>query len=162
VGNLSAPADRVGIYAGDAGVGSVSPTTLISLNDLNGATSTVTAVTKDQVRYIVNAATAQGIFGTPFGARRNLSQDAVSNIANVALFKNIKLNERANLEFNATLTNVFNHPNFQSIDPTIENAGIPKSLQAPGVGFADPSVTNDVAGNALGNRIIHLGLTFRF
>ncbi|MBZ5504044.1 MAG: carboxypeptidase regulatory-like domain-containing protein [Acidobacteriia bacterium] len=162
VGNLSAPADRVGIYAGDAGVGSVSPTTLISLNDLNGATSTVTPVTKDQVRYIINAATAQSIFGTPFGARRNLSQDAPTNLANVALFKNIKLNERANLEFNATLQNVFNHPNFQSIDPVIENAGIPKNLQAPGVGFADPSVTNDVLGNALGNRIVRFGLTFRF
>jgi hypothetical protein len=152
----------VGIYAGDAGVGSVSATTLISLNALNGATPTVTPVTKDQVRYIINAATAQSVFGTPFGGGRNLSQDAVTNITNLALFKNVKFNERASLEFQATLQNVFNHPNFQSIDPVIENAGLPKNLQAPGVGFADPSVTNDVIGNALGNRIIRFGLTFRF
>src|SRR6266853_588303 len=162
VGNLNAPAASVGIFAGDAGITTVSPTTLLSLNDLNATTPQVTAVTSSQVRYIINAATAQGIFGTPFGARRNLSQDAPSNIANLALFKNIKLNERANLEFNATLQNVLNHPNFQSIDPFIENAGIPRDKQAPGVGFADPSVTNDVVGNALGNRIVRFGLTFRF
>ena len=97
-----------------------------------------------------------------FGARRNLSQDAVTNIANLAFFKNIKMNERASLEFNATLQNVFNHPNFQSIDPNIENVGLTPGQQAPFVGFADPSVSNDVVGNALGNRIIRVGLTFRF
>jgi hypothetical protein len=119
-------------------------------------------VQQNAVRYIINASTAQSIFGTPFGARRNLSQDAITNIANLALFKNIKLNERASLEFNATFQNVFNHPNFQSIDPNIEDAGLTKSQQAPFVGFADPSVTNTVVGNALGNRIVRFGLTFRF
>jgi hypothetical protein len=162
VGNLNAPASSVGVFAGDAGVTTVSPTTLLSLNALNAATPQVTPVTSDQVRYILNAATAQSVFGTPFGARRNLSQDALSNIANIALFKKVKLNERANLEFNATFQNVFNHPNFQSIDPFIENAGIPKDQQVPFVGFGDPSVTNDVVGNALGNRIVRFGLTFRF
>ena len=78
------------------------------------------------------------------------------------MFKNIKMNERASLEFNATFQNVFNHPNFQSIDPNIEDAGLTKIQQAPFVGFADPSVTNDVVGNALGNRIVRFGLTFRF
>jgi hypothetical protein len=121
-----------------------------------------TAVQQNAVRYIINASTAQSIFGTPFGARRNLSQDAPTNIANLALFKNIKMNERASLEFNATFQNVFNHPNFQSIDPNIEDAGLSRSQQAPFVGFADPSVTNDVVGNALGNRIVRFGLTFRF
>jgi hypothetical protein len=162
IGNVNAPASQVGIYAGDAGVTSVSPNTLISLNGLNAATPTVTPVTNNQVRYIINAATAESIFGTPFGGARNLSQDAPTNIANLALFKNIKLNERASLEFNATFQNVFNHANFQSIDAAIEDAGIPKGSQAPFIGFADPSVTNDVVGNALGNRIIHFGLTFRF
>ena len=84
------------------------------------------------------------------------------SIANLALFKNIKMNERASLEFNATLQNVVNHPDFQSVDPNIENVGLSKSQQAPFVGFADPSVTNDVVGNALGNRIVRVGLTFRF
>ncbi|HET8892084.1 MAG TPA: carboxypeptidase regulatory-like domain-containing protein [Candidatus Angelobacter sp.] len=162
VGNLNAPASSVGIFAGDAGIGTVSPTTLLSLNDLNATTPQVTPVTSDQVRYIINAATSQSIFGTPFGGRRNLSQDAPTNIANLALFKNVKLNERASVEFTTTLQNVFNHANFQSIDPFIENAGIPKNQQLPFVGFGDPSVSNDVIGNALGNRIVRFGLTFRF
>ena len=90
-----------------------------------------TAVQQNAVRYIINASTAQSIFGTPFGARRNLSQDAPTNIANLALFKNIKMNERASLEFNATFQNVFNHPNFQSIDPNIEDAGLTQQPAGP-------------------------------
>ncbi|HEX3153852.1 MAG TPA: carboxypeptidase regulatory-like domain-containing protein [Candidatus Angelobacter sp.] len=190
VGNLGAPASSVGVYGSDAcfmfGTGDptvdatipvcngrVSPTALISLNSMNatgiGKNPDPTnsgpvpgAIDSKSVRYIINGAQAQSVFGTPFGARRNLSQDAPTNIANLALFKNIKLNERASLEFNATLQNVFNHPNFQSIDPNIEDAGLTRSQQAPFVGFADPSVTNDVVGNALGNRIVRVGLTFRF
>jgi hypothetical protein len=167
VGNLNAPAASVGIFAADAcsNFGSscgLPANQLITFNQdvKNGLDGT--AVQQNAVRYIINASTAQSIFGTPFGARRNLSQDAVTNIANLAMFKNFKLNERASLEFNATLQNVFNHPNFQSIDPNIEDAGIPAGKQAPFVGFADPSVTNTVVGNALGNRIVRFGLTFRF
>ena len=129
---------------------------------MQAGTAAGTSVQQNAVRYIINASTAQSVFGTPFGARRNLSQDAVTNIANLGLFKNIKVNERASLEFNATLQNVFNHPNFQSIDPNIEDVGLTKSQQAPFVGFGDPSVSNDVIGNALGNRIVRFGLTFRF
>jgi hypothetical protein len=168
VGNLSAPATSVGIFAGDAcanfGSACALPaTTLVSFEPgIVDGSSAGTSVAQSAVRYIVNGGTAQTVFGTPFGARRNLSQDAPTNIANLALLKNIKLNERANLEFTATLQNVFNHPNFQSIDPVIEDAGIPKAGQAPFVGFGDPSVTNDVIGNALGNRVVRFGLTFRF
>ncbi|HEV7553718.1 MAG TPA: hypothetical protein VGP65_18695, partial [Candidatus Angelobacter sp.] len=190
VGNLNAPASSVGVYGADAcfmfgtGVasvdatipvcnGRVSPTALISLNTMNATGigknpdptnlgAVPNAIDSKTVRYIINGAQAQSVFGTPFGARRNLSQDAPTNLANLAVFKNIKMNERASLEFNATLQNVFNHPNFQSIDPNIENAGLTATQQAPFVGFADPSVTNDVVGNALGNRLVRFGLTFRF
>jgi hypothetical protein len=167
VGNVSAPANTVGIFAGDAcnffGSSCAMPANQVVTfsQDVQGGLDG-TAVQQNAVRYIINASTAQNIFGTPFGSRRNLSQDAVTNIANLALFKNIKMNERASLEFNATFQNVFNHPNFQSIDPNIEDAGLSRSQQAPFVGFADPSVTNDVVGNALGNRIVRFGLTFRF
>jgi hypothetical protein len=167
VGNANAPANTVGIFAGDAcnffGSSCGLPTNqLVSFNQDIQSGIDGTSVQQNAVRYIINASTAQSIFGTPFGSRRNLSQDAPTNIANLALFKNIKLNERASLEFNATFQNVFNHPNFQSVDPNIENAGLSKSQQAPFVGFADPSVSNDVVGNALGNRIVRVGLTFRF
>jgi hypothetical protein len=167
VGSLSAPANTVGIFAGDA-CGFFGSSCALPANQLITFSQDVqsgldgTAVQQNAVRYIINASTAQSIFGTPFGSRRNLSQDAPTNIANLAVFKNIKLNERASLEFNATFQNVFNHPNFQSIDPNIEDAGLTRSQQAPFVGFADPSVTNDVVGNALGNRIVRFGLTFRF
>ncbi|HMF91433.1 MAG TPA: carboxypeptidase regulatory-like domain-containing protein [Candidatus Angelobacter sp.] len=168
VGSLSAPAASVGIFAGDAcnlygsACGLSANQLIVFDQNVQAGTAPGTAVQQSAVRYIVNASVAQSIFGTPFGARRNLSQDAPTNIANLGLFKNIKLKERATLEFNATLQNVFNHSNFQSIDPTLENVGIPTNLLAPGVGFADPSVTNDVIGNALGNRIVRFGLTFRF
>ena len=91
LGNLSAPQTAVGIFAGDAcnllGVpasvacgGTLSDTTLISmtalgqscLNFTNNPASpttpcTITTVTNSQVRFIMNAATAQSVFGTPFG-----------------------------------------------------------------------------------------------
>jgi len=167
VGNVNAPAASVGIFAGDA-CGFFGSSCALPANQLLTFSQDVqsgvdgTPVQQNAVRYIINASTAQSIFGTPFGARRNLSQDEVTNIANLALFKNIKLNERASLEFNTTFQNVFNHPNFQSVDPNIEDAGLAKSQQAPFVGFADPQATNTVVGNALGNRIIRFGLTFRF
>ena len=162
VGNLGAPANTVGIFAGDActvfSAGcSLAATQLISLNALNSSGSVVTTSTGN-VRYIINAASAQSVFGTPFGARRNLSQDAATNMANFSLFKNIKFNERNSFEIHATFLNAFNHANFQSVDPFLEDAGL--ALQ--GTGFGDPSVTNDVVGNALGNRRIIFGGTFRF
>jgi hypothetical protein len=168
VGNRNAPASAVGIFAGDAcgnfGVGCSLPATqLISFNTLNdpNATGTVNVTSKD-VRYIINSTTSQSVFGSPFGGPRNLSQDAPVNLVNLAMYKNIKLNERASFEFRGTLLNAFNHANFRSIDPFIEDAGIPAAHQSPFTGFGDPSVSDDAPSGALGNRIIKVGLTFRF
>jgi hypothetical protein len=180
VGNLNAPASTVGIYAGDAcnffaasgaaAACTLDPTTLISLNaanasgagvgfDVNNNPIPAVTVSNNQVRYILNASVAQSIFGTPFGARRNLSQDAPFNVFNAALLKNIKFNERASFEFRATALNVLNHAGFRSIDPFLEDAGA-----GPGafLGFGDPSVSDTAPSGALGNRIIKVGLTFRF
>jgi hypothetical protein len=168
VGSVNAPADQVGIFAGDAcsnfGVAcTLTPTQLVLFNTLNDPNATsLVQVDSSQVRYIINSTTAQSVFGTPFGARRNLSQDAPINVANVALFKNVKVSEHSSFEFHATLLNAFNHANFRSIDPFIEDAGIPKADQSPFTGFGDPSVSDDAPGGALGNRIIKVGLTFRF
>ena len=166
VGSLSAPASSVGIFAGDAGVTAdaagnpISPTQLLSFNALNNATnSTIVLVNQKDVRYILNSTTAQSVFGTPFGAPRNLSQDAITNIGNFAVFKKFKLTERTSFEFHATMLNVFNHANFQSVDPFIEDAG---ATPTPGTGFGDPTVTNDVIGNALGNRRVVFGGVIRF
>src|SRR5262249_23029102 len=168
IGNANAPATSVGIFAGDAcnffgSACALGATTLIAFDQaVQAGTSPGTQVAQNSVRYIINASTAQSGFGTPFGGPLNLCQDAVTNIANLGLFKNIKMTERDSLEFKATLQNVFNHANFQSIDPNIEDVGLAKNQQAPFVGFGDPSVSNDVLGNALGARIVRFGLTFRY
>jgi hypothetical protein len=167
VGNLNAPASSAGVYAADGcvvaqatgnpianQVCSLAPTQLISLNSMNNGA--ITNVASKDVRYIVNAATSQSIFGTPYGARRNLSQDATTDVGNLSILKKIKLNERASFEFRTTMLNAFNHANFQSVDPVIEDAGL--TLQ--GTGFGNPSLTND--GSTLGNRRIIFGGTVRF
>ena len=155
-GNRNAPANAVGIYAGDActgfaslfGVGGVAcslpANTLISMNALNGnkallsTTTNLVTVTPDQVRFIINGRVAQSVFGTPFGnVPRNPLRDAISNIANASVFKNFKLGERVNFEMHMTALNALNHYNFGSIDPNLENAGV----GAFGADFANPSVT---------------------
>ena len=151
-GNINAPSTSVGIYAGDACLRGVATTLtcpliatqLLSLNALNFINSsgvgapTVVPVTANDVRLIMNARTAQQIFGTPFGnSPRNALTDAPSNLANLTVVKSIKLGERANFEMHLTANNVFNHFNFGSVDPFLNDAG--KGLF--GTDFANPAVT---------------------
>jgi hypothetical protein len=163
-GNPSAPANSVGVFAGDACAYSiavnpgwaascaVSPTQLISVNALN-ASGSATPVTNSQVRYIGNGGTADSIFGTPFGnVPRNAGRDFHTNIGNFSLFKNIKFNERAWLQWHMTMTNVFNHPNFSTVDPNIEDAG----LLLEGTGFGTPYLTSG------GGRTILFGMKVIF
>lgn len=168
-GNPGAPATSVGIFAGDLcnafGLGcSLSPTQLVSFNAFNVAASSSTfnpatfvptQVTKDQVRFILNAFTAQQVFGTPFGnVPRNALRDAISNIGNFAVFKQVKFNERSSFTFHATFVNVFNHPNFASVDPFLTDAG----LTGAALGFGQPSLTNDsLPGTSVARRIIFGG-----
>ncbi len=174
LGNLNAPQTSVGIFAGDAcnanvgllsGPACANPNQLVSMNSINASAGTAaTPVTPNQVRFIINGATAQGIFGTPFGnTPRNPVQDAISNIANISVSKNIKLTERTGFEFRTSFINALNHSNFQSIDPFLEDAGL---ARAPGVGFGDPTVTNNVPGTinfpVSASRRIVFGGTLRF
>jgi hypothetical protein len=159
LGNLNAPANSVGMFAGDAcaifsltgtdPLCSGNPNQLVSLTAVGasgcetnaGKPCPFVAVTKNDVRFIVNSGQAQTLFGTPFGtAGRNVAQDAITNIANFGVFKKIKLSERAAFEFHATMINAFNHPNFLSVDPFLEDAG----LAQQGTGFGDPTLTNSV------------------
>ena len=176
VGNLGAPATAVGIMAGDAcnffassasdPTCTLNPTQLISLNAVNtscgsGApTCTATTVTNQQVRFIVNSLTSEGAFGTPFGnAGRNIVTDAITNVANFAVIKHIKFNERASFEFRASALNVFNHPNFSSVDPFMEDAG----LNGPATGFGNVTNTGTTyPGYNGGTRRFSFGGTFRF
>ena len=126
----------------------------------NALPCAVVPVTSSQVKYITNAATAQSVFGTPFGnASRNLSQDAITNTANFSVFKKFKFNEHTSFEFRMSMLNVLNHPNFQSVDAFIEDAG--HSTQF--TGFGNPSLTNSTfPGSNGGTRRINFGGTLRF
>jgi Carboxypeptidase regulatory-like domain len=174
IGNLNAPETSVGIFAGDAcnpnlgflsGPACANPTQLLSMNSINASLGTsATSVAPDQVRFIINGAQAQSIFGTPFGnTPRNPVQDAISNVANISVAKNIKLSERVGFEFRTSFLNAFNHSNFQSVDPFLEDAGAPR---APFVGFGDPSVTDNIPANinfpVAASRRIVFGGTLRF
>jgi hypothetical protein len=175
LGSNSAPINTVGIFAGDGcalfgsaatdAVCTLAPTALVSLNALNQGAGvggqSIPTITNNQVRFIANTGVAETVFGTPFGnTPRNIATDAITNIANASIFKRFKFTERASFEFHATALNVFNHMNFQSIDPFIEDAG----LVQPGTGFADPSVTNSVfpGFGAAATRRLLVGGVFRF
>jgi hypothetical protein len=180
IGNLKAPATSVGIYAADAcsvfasfgtaPVCTLPANTLVSLNALNSSAAGLNdasgnplpavIVQNNQVRFIANGGEADKIFGTPFGnAARNIVTDAITNTANASIFKRVKLGEHTSFEFHATALNFLNHPNFQSIDPFLEDAG----LFSAGTGFGDPRVTNTtVPGSNGGTRRISVGGTFRF
>jgi Carboxypeptidase regulatory-like domain len=174
IGNLKAPATSVGIYAGDFCQAiasspsdptcSLAPSTLLKLNSLNGAVETIVPITKDNVRFIVNGFVAQGVFGTPFGnAARNIVTDAMTNVANLGVYKQVKLAEHSAFEFHVTFLNAFNHSNFQTVDPFVEDAGLNGFSSGP-VGFGN--VSNSNTGLAVSNssptrRIIFGGkLTF--
>jgi len=116
---------------------------VLSLNAINqspsGSAPTETTVNNNQVRFIVNGGQAETVFGTPFGnAPRNFNQDAISNLANLSVFKGFKFSEHVGFELRATATNVFNHPNFLSVDPFVEDAGLNQQL----TGFANPALSN--------------------
>jgi hypothetical protein len=163
VGSKSAPADQVGIYAGDActvyGAGcALAANTLISLNGVNNGA--VNTVTPGQVRLIANGAEADSIYGTPFGnVGRNSIRDFHTNNANFTLFKNIKFWERATLQWHMTADNVFNHPQYGTngfgISPEVEFAGVPGAYTTFGV----PQVTSTgILACPAGSRCVFFGL----
>jgi hypothetical protein len=172
LGNLHAPQTSVGIFGGDAckifavtgaeTVCQISPSQLVLLNSLNlNLNSQPVAITRDQVRFIINATTAQTIFGTPFGdTPRNVAADAWRNLANFSLLKRVKITDRTALELRATFLNSFNHPNFVSVDPFVEDAGLARQ----GTGFGDPTVSNSSRPFVAfgGTRVIMVGATLRF
>jgi len=179
MGSFAAPANSVGIFAGDAcnllsssGTDPLctgNPNQLVSLNAV-GASGCETssaipcpfvALTKNQVRYIANTGMAETVFGTPFGnAPRNIGTDAPLNYLNFGTTKRIKFSERTSFEFRFTALNVFNHANFVSVVPSVEQAGLPNF----GAGFGVPSLTSDSipGSNLAASRRFYFGGIFRF
>jgi hypothetical protein len=154
----SAPVNQVAIYGGDlctlssGAAGCSTPSQLYSWNAFNttGAAQTVSA---KQARFVVNGAYADSVYGEPWGtAARNSLRDAAINQANFQISKDTNVTERVKVRFDAAFQNVFNHPNFASVDPLIEDAG----YTSEGVGFGTPSLFSG------GNRLIKFGLKILF
>jgi hypothetical protein len=162
--NPAAPESFVGIYAGDA-CGyfggdkecGLPVDTLLSLNYFNSG-GFATPTRPENVRFIVNAPTANSIYGTPFGtAARNSLRNYHSNVGNFAVYKQIRVTERVAVQWHMSMINVFNHPNFYSVDPFIDDAG----LADEGTGFADVRLWNGTT-SSLGQRQIRFGLKLTF
>ncbi len=163
IGNLSAPVGQVGIFAADAcnnfGVGCAQPAgTLLSLNEIN-VNSAETIVSQNDVRFIVNGQEANNIFGTPFGnAGRNILRNYHTNIANATIFKNTKFGEQVSVRWHVTMTNVFNHPNFTSVDPFIDDAGLTDDQ----TGFANVRLFPGASSTTTPQRRIFFGIRIGF
>ena len=153
----SAPANQVAIYGGDlcalsGSAGCGSPNQLYSWNAFN-TTGTAQPVSASQARFLVNGAYADTVYGEPWGtAARNSLRDADINQGNFQLTKDTRLTERITLRVDAAFQNVFNHPDFASVDPFIEDSGD----TSEGVGFATPSLFSG------GSRLIKFGLKVIF
>lgn len=164
--NRNAPPTAIGIYAGDACSiygdpvsCSAAPNSLVNFTSLNGTGST-TAVTASQVHFIMNTYEAQVANGTPYGnAGRNSLRDYHTNIANLTVGKTSNWGERVRLYWHMSATNIFNHPNYASIDPFMEDAGVVGAA----TGFANPYVQNS-SGTTTGiaNRTIRFGFKVSF
>jgi hypothetical protein len=88
-------------------------------------------VTADEVRWIYNNNAAARLFGTPFGAGRNVLRGPAFHQTDLSVFKSVRLAERVQVQFRLEAENVFNHPNFPTIGATI--ADVP--------GFLNPTET---------------------
>jgi hypothetical protein len=161
----------VGAYAGDvcSGFGAacdLATNQLVDWAAFNSA-GAVNQVSKDQVRYILNGATANSIFGTPFGnVGRNQVRDARTNTANFQITKIFKVSERVNVQWHMSMINAFNHPNFGfngvgsttfgGVDPFVDADAGPAGVFGSGTGFGHPEAFDG------GHRIIRFGLKLAF
>lgn len=91
---------------------------------------------------------------------RNAGTDAPLNFLNLSLSKLVKFNERGSFEFRFTALNAFNHANFATVVPVVDQAGNPNF----GAGFGVPSLTGDSipGSNLAASRRFYVGGVFRF
>ena len=114
-GNTSAPLNTVGISQVDAffafGFPISDPNGFWSVNAIQ-STGTLTAVTRNDVHFIINGPGAAKIYGTPFGnVGRSVLRGPIFNQLNLSLFKNIRVGERWRLQLRGEAFNALNHPN---------------------------------------------------
>jgi hypothetical protein len=155
----SAPVTSVAILGGDiCGYNGQAISSCPSPNQLYDwtawwATGAMQTILPGKARLLVNGAYANTYYNSPWGTiGRNTFRDAATNRANFQITKETNVTERVKVRFETSFLNVFNHPNFGSIDPMIEDAGD----NAEGDGFGYPSLQNG------GNRTIKFGLKILF
>ncbi len=135
VGNASLPINSVGQYCNggpeclNAGGGNYGLGTLINFTDpcfgSNSGGGTPCAVTPiTGAHWIHNDPIAAQVMGTPFaGAGRNTLRGQPISTANLAVFKNIKINERMTAQFQAQAFDVLN-TQFRGVpDPILDHVG---------------------------------------
>jgi hypothetical protein len=80
--------------------------------------------TLSAVHWLHNDPISAAFLGTPFaGAGRNLLRGQPISTANLGVFKNMKINEKVNLQFQAQAFNVMNVQFLGVPDPRIDNVG---------------------------------------
>ncbi|MFQ5723337.1 MAG: carboxypeptidase regulatory-like domain-containing protein [Terriglobia bacterium] len=127
-----------------------APVTSVGSISASGACSnrSGTPVPCSSLHFILNNDAAASIFGTPFGAGRNINAGDGTVLFNLGIFKNTyaQIGERrVNLQFRSQFVNLFNH----------RNHGIP-SVNASSSVFGNEG-ENNVAG-----RIIRFGIRLVF
>jgi outer membrane receptor protein involved in Fe transport len=164
-GNPKAPRDSVGISDIDAyfiflPTFVASPTHYYSLNALNASGGvTLTPVTANDVRYIVNMPGSAKYTGNPFGnIGRNIERGPALNQFNLGIFKNIKIGEKVRLQVRGELFNALNHPN--------PGFGVAGESDLPDTFIEDAGIIgsrfNDKRDMTLSSRRVQFGLRLTF
>lgn len=164
VTNPAADRRLVGIIAADAFAlfgpcNSLSQTTIVSLNAINGSGNCGVTVTPNEVHFVFNGPNAAKFFGTPFGnSTRNSQRGPIFNQLNMSVFKNIKVYERLTLQLRGEAFNVLNHPNpgFGS-----NSGGYLPSINI-GTAGSPTGAFGDNGEISLANRIIQVGVRIKF
>ncbi|MDX2044632.1 MAG: carboxypeptidase regulatory-like domain-containing protein [Acidobacteriota bacterium] len=121
-----------------------SSTGFYLMSDLNR--NVFTAVSPNDVRYIVNGPGAAMKFNNPFGtvARNSARGDRIETV-DFSLFKTFKVWESVNIQYQLTLINALNHPVFGTPNTNVDNVNFFNFQENDG-----------------GRRTISMGLRVRF
>jgi len=135
LGNPNAPVDTVGAYT-DA---------LELVNYFTG-----NPVSNSAVHWIINDNNAARVLGTPFGgAGRNLVRGDTISQVNLALLKNLKLNERFTIQLRGVAYNVLNRQYRGVPDPVIDDGNFADAQGSFGNTFFNSNGGNPPQANSV-------------
>ncbi|MFN0109667.1 MAG: carboxypeptidase regulatory-like domain-containing protein [Blastocatellia bacterium] len=134
---------RCGATAGNPNL-RTSTTGFFLMSDLNR--NVFTAVSPNDVRYILNGPGAAIKFNNPFGtvARNSAFSDRIETV-DLSIFKTFKVRESINVQYQLQLINAFNHPIFGTPATNVDNINFFNFQENDG-----------------GRRVISMGLRVRF